>query len=415
MNKDFVVGIVGAGIGGVTLARTLWKNGIPFQLFDQAPEFGEVGAGIQITPNAVKVLHDLGLKKELKKDYFLPESMVGKNWDDGKVLFRTQIKNTFDRLFGAPYYQMHRADLHEALVKDLPEECVNFNSICLGVEESKGKSKIIFDDGSEFEADLVVGADGIRSNVRESIWGKDDPTFTGHMCWRALVPVEEFPLSFVHPGLTIWFGPHGHVVTYYVRNGREVNIVAVKETENWEKESWTVSSSTDELVGAFEKWHPDVVKLLRLTDNNKVFKWGLFDRQPMEQWSSKNTTLLGDAAHPMLPYLSQGAAMATEDGYILAEALSHFNCDISSSLQAYEKERVERTRNVQLASRERGVTYHLDSEEKQKERNRKMKQREKENKNAVGINSEWVYEYDPIQCHTRFSNFEWINSNRATH
>lgn len=403
MKNSLVVGIIGGGIGGVALAQTLQKRGISYHLFEQAPAFGEVGAGIQMTPNAVKVLNALGLENEIQEVGFLPEAMVGRDWNSGDELFRTPIKGTFNRIFGAEYYHLHRADLHAILTKGLPEENITFNIKCVDVEQKGDKAVAIFDNGEEFEADLIVGADGIRSVVRDKLWGKDDPRFTGDMCWRALVPVDEHPLPFVQPATSFWFGPKAHVVTYYVKGGKAVNIVAIKETDEWVKESWTEPSSTSELLNAYEGWHPDLINLFNRTDNLQVFKWGLFDRDPMEQWSKGNATLLGDAAHPMLPYLSQGAAMAIEDAYVLAEALDYFEGDISLALEAYEEERRPRTSRVQLQSRENGRTYHLTSPEEQRKRNQAIMERQKNNPNAVGISSEWVYEYDATTCRKRFN------------
>ncbi|MCM3759874.1 FAD-dependent monooxygenase [Alkalihalobacillus oceani] len=402
MEKSLVVGIIGGGIGGVALAESLRQRGISFHLFEQAPMFGEVGAGIQMTPNAVKILNALGLEDEIQKVGFLPEAMVGRSWDSGDELFRTPIKDTFNKIFGAEYYHLHRADLHAILTKRLPESNITFNVKCVDVKLKEDKAVAIFDNGDEFEADLIIGADGIRSVVREALWGKDDPKFTGDMCWRALVPVDQHPLPFVEPAASFWFGPKAHVVTYYVKGGNAVNIVACKETDEWVKESWTEPSSTSELLKAYEGWHSDLIRLFERTDNLQVFKWGLYDRDPMERWSKGHATLLGDAAHPMLPYLSQGAAMAIEDAYVLSEALDHFEGDICLALEAYEGERRSRTRNVQLQSRERGRTYHLESPEEQYKRNQAIQERQKENPNAVGISSEWVYEYDATTCRQRF-------------
>jgi len=402
MKKDIEVGIIGGGIGGIALARSLWKQGISFHLFEQAAEFKEVGAGIQMTPNAVKVLNSLGLEQEIQRVGFLPEAMVGRSGETGEELFLTPIKDTFQQLYGAEYYHVHRADLHSILTESLPAECISFNVKCLDVQQKGKKAIAFFDNGEEFEADLIVGADGIRSVVRGALWGKDDPTFTGHMCWRALVPVENHPLPFVQPAVTFWFGPKAHVVTYYVKGGKAVNIVACKETDEWVKESWTEPSSTSELLAAYEGWHADLIKLFESTDDMQVFKWGLYDRDPMEQWSAGNATLLGDAAHPMLPYLSQGAAMAIEDAYVLSEAISFFEGDIPSALEAYETERLSRTRNVQLQARERGRTYHLDSPEEQRKRDLELRERQSENPNAVGISAEWIYEYDATKCRQRF-------------
>ncbi|MFM1653333.1 FAD-dependent monooxygenase [Brevibacillus sp. B_LB10_24] len=402
MNKSFRVGIIGGGIGGVALARALWQRGISFRLFEQAAEFREVGAGIQMTPNAVKVLKSLGLADEMKRVGFLPEAMVGRGWETGEELFRTPLKDTFVQLFGAPYYHVHRADLHSILTEGLPEECITFHVRCVDVQLKGDKAVAVFDNGDEFEADLIVGADGIRSAVREGLWGKDDPAFTGHMCWRALVPVDKHPLPFVLPAVTFWFGPKAHVVTYYVKGGQAVNIVACKETDEWVKESWTEPSSTEELLKAYDGWHSDLIRLFERTDNSQVFKWGLYDRNPMERWSQGHATLLGDAAHPMLPYLSQGAAMAIEDAYVLAEALVHFGGNVPLALDAYEAERRNRTRDVQLQSRERGRTYHLESPEEQRQRDLALRERQSQDPNAVGISAEWVYEYDATTCRQRF-------------
>ncbi|WP_268884583.1 FAD-dependent monooxygenase [Alicyclobacillus suci] len=250
---------------------------------------------------------------------------------------------------------------------------------------------------------MIVGGDGIHSVVRNSMWGKDDPAFTGHMCWRAVVPVDEFPFSFVEPAASFWMGPRAHVVTYYVKGGKGVNIVAVKETDEWVKESWVEPSSTEELLAAFEGWHSDLIQLFERTSKTQVFKWGLYDRDPMAQWSRRTTTLLGDAAHPMLPYLSQGAAMAIEDAYVLAEAIEYFEGNLERALEAYESERRPRTSRVQLESRERGRTYHLESPEEQKKRDLEMQQKQEKNPNASGIKAEWVYEYDARKCSERFN------------
>lgn len=257
-----------------------------------------------------------------------------------------------------------------------------------------GKAVARFEDGATFEADLIVGADGIHSAVREALWGKTDARFTGHLCWRALVPVEQHPLPFVTPDASFWMGPKAHVVTYYVKGGAAVNIVAVGESEQWIKESWTEPSSLEELLAAYEGWHPNLIRLFERTDPTQTFKWGLFDRDPMERWSKGRATLLGDAAHPMLPFLSQGAAMAIEDAYVLAEALARNGEDVERALQIYEAERRPRTARVQLEARERGRTYHLASPEEQRRRDLEIKQRQADNPGAVGIRAEWIYAYD---------------------
>lgn len=403
MQHDFKVAIIGGGIGGVALARSLDRLGIDYHLFERAPAFGEIGAGVQMTPNAVKVMNALGLAPELANAGFLPEAMVGWNWQTGQELFRTKLHEVCPRAFGADFYHVHRADLHAMLSKDIPKERATLGAAFSGLRRQGGRTVACFGDGTEYTADLVVGADGVRSVVRAELWGQEPATYTGHMCWRALVAVDEFPLPFVSPTSAFWMGPKGHVVTYYVKGGSMVNIVAVSENSDWVEESWNVKSSQAELLGGFESWHPDLVRLFERTNPDEIYKWGLFDREPMDRWSKGDVTLLGDAAHPMLPFLSQGAAMAIEDAYVLAEALDHFGlARLGTALDAYEAERRPRTARVQLEARERGRTYHLSSADELRERDLAFQREQAQNPNAVGIKAEWVYQYDARLCRNRF-------------
>jgi salicylate hydroxylase len=287
---------------------------------------------------------------------------------------------------------------------------VTFNVQCTGVSQDGDVAVATFSNGSRFEADLIVGADGIHSVVRDSLWGKTKASFTGHMCWRALVPVEQHPLPFVSPDASFWMGPKSHVVTYYVKGGAAVNIVAVAESEEWVTESWTEPSTREELMNAYVGWHENIQKLFERTDTLQIYKWGLFDRDPMSQWSQGRVTLLGDAAHPMLPFLSQGGAMAIEDAYVLAVALDHFRNDLPAALRAYERERLPRTARVQLEARERGRTYHLATPEEQRLRDLAFQQQQAKDPTAVGIKAEWVYEYDATRCAERFGEQEALAS-----
>lgn len=402
MKKALRVGIVGAGIGGVTLARSLSQMGIECHVFERAPAFGEIGAGVQMTPNAVKVLKALGLQTQLEKIGFLPGSMVGRNWKTARELFRTPLKAACSALYGADFYHVHRADLHAALASDIAPHQATLGTQCIGLRQEQNTAVALFADGSHYEADLIVGADGVRSVIRESLWGQEAAKYTGHMCWRALVAVDKHPLPFVSPDSNFWMGPQGHVVTYYVKGGSMVNIVAVNENAQWVEESWNAKSTQAELLAGFEGWHPHLIELFKRADPDAIYKWGLFDRDPMSTWSKGNATLLGDAAHPMLPFLSQGAAMAIEDGYVLARSLAGHD-RLSDALRAYEAERLPRTSRVQLEARERGRTYHLPSAWSQLKRDMAYRWRQLLNPNAVGIQANWVYEYDARDCQTRFS------------
>ena len=236
INPQLRIAIIGGGIGGVSLAASLKKFGFEAKLFERAPAFGEVGAGIQMTPNAVKVIRELGLQDELARRGFLPEALVGRNWRSGKPMFRMPLKAACPDLYGAPFYHVHRADLHDLLSSQIPLDQVTFGAQCISVRSSENGAVVGFQDGSHYEADLLVGADGNHSAVRQSLFGERPARFTGHMCWRAVVPCDEL-LPYVSPDSSFWMGPDAHVVTYYVRGGKGVNIVAVRESRDWVEKS----------------------------------------------------------------------------------------------------------------------------------------------------------------------------------
>ncbi|CAN7784287.1 FAD-dependent monooxygenase [Caballeronia sp. LjRoot34] len=391
MGRKLRIGVIGGGIGGVALTGALARQGFDVSIFERASAFGDVGAGIQMTPNAVKVLEALGIGDGLRSMAFLPQAIVGRNWDSAKEIFRTPLAEECPRLYGAPFYHVHRADLHQLLASLVPQGSAQLSTACSGVRQEGDVAVATFEDGSEFEADLIVGADGVRSIVRNALFGEEAPRFTGNMCFRAVVPFDTAP-EFVSPDSSFWLGPKAHVVTYYVRRGAAVNIVAVTETADWVEESWNAPSSREELLTTFEGWHSNLIRLFERADS--VFKWGLFDRDPMTAWSKGRVTLLGDAAHPMLPFLSQGAAMAIEDGYVLARSLAAHGTDVAAALCDYEAERLPRTSRVQIESRERGRTYHMPSVFAQKKRDLVYKFKSYLNPHASGIQADWVYSYN---------------------
>jgi salicylate hydroxylase len=390
-NRSLRVGIVGGGIGGLALAASLKKFGMEAHVFERASAFGEVGAGIQMTPNAVKIMRELGVGEQLQQVSFLPQCIVGRNWRSGAEVFRTPLSDECPRLYGAEFFHTHRVDLHTILLSLLAKSSATLSAMSTRVTQSDECAVIHLADGSEFEADVVVGADGIHSAVRSCLFGHDAPRFTGNMCWRTTIPIGAHPLGHVSPDASFWLGPHGHVVTYYLRAGKMVNVVAIRETEDWVEESWNVPSNTQEMAAAFEGWHPNVLKLF--SEATTVFKWGLFDRDPMPQWSFGRITLLGDAAHPMLPFLSQGAAMAIEDGYVLARTLAAGR-DVTEALKLYQALRLPRTGRVQLESRKRGETYHTASPLRQIYRDIRYKLKQLIEPQSSGLQAGWVYSYD---------------------
>jgi salicylate hydroxylase len=345
------VAIVGAGLGGLTAAIALIRRGFDVTVYEQADRLGEIGAGIQLSPNAMRVLMGLGLDREFEAIAFEPDRHVVRNWKSGSITSATQMKGVFHSQYGAGYFGAHRADLHTVLQRAVPADRVRLNARCVGVRQDGGQAFVMFADGNEAAADVVIGADGIRSSVREALFGRDAPKFTGHIVWRGLVPTSAIPKGLIEPDMTAWFGPKGTVVTYYVRRGELVNWIAHYETD-WREESWSVETDWREAAEAYDGWHPTLAELFSRTE--RCYKWALYDRDPLPQWTKGRVTLLGDAAHPMLPYLAQGAAQSVEDGYVLAELLAQHRADAEAALQAYEAARRPRTSRVQLHARERG-------------------------------------------------------------
>ncbi len=352
--------IAGGGIGGTTAALCLAKRGHKVELFEQAVSFAEVGAGIQLSPNCTRVLHHLGLEDPLRADGFLPEGTEARDWKSGRIIMDSMLGETAVQKFGFPYYHIHRGDLLALLVK-AAEEHPNINlhtdAKVDGYIEERGVVHIKINN-TVYEGDVLIGADGIHSEVRSALWGDEQPTFTGCVAWRALVPASELPEGLVRPMSTVWWGPGKHFVHYYVRRGELVNCVCVVEKQGWEVESWTERGDYDELKSDFKGWHSDIQTLIDQADRDSLFKWALYDRPPMKTWGKGHVTLLGDACHPTLPFMAQGAAMAIEDGAVLAACLEDGE-DVPAALKKYEDLRRDRTARIQTGSRRNAAIFHL--------------------------------------------------------
>lgn len=392
MSRPLRVGVVGAGIGGLVAANALLRHGFEVEVYEQAAELAEIGAGIQISPNALKVFRALDLEAPLLPIAHEPLGFLGSDWKSGKVLFRSPIKEVFSDKYGAGYYLVHRADLHRVLAAPIPASRVHLSARCVSIENNPHSVTVNFADGAAEEFDVVVGADGIRSVVREALFGHLKPQFTGCMCWRGLVPVERLPKNHVLPMSHVWLGPDGHIVHYHVRGQALVNFVAVYETENWVEESWTLPSTLEEVQTAYKGWHPHVHTLFEQAE--RIYKWGLFDRDPLDAWSAGRIALMGDAAHPMLPFLAQGAGQAIEDGYAIAAALARSPQDIPAAFARYESIRKERATRVQLGARARRHTLHLRSPWARFKRNLTYKWQEWRDPSSNSYRANWIYEHD---------------------
>jgi salicylate hydroxylase len=385
-----LVGIVGGGIGGLAAALSLQRAGIEAVVYEQASALGEVGAGIQISPNASRVLHQLGLADSLARVAVRPVTGDLRRWEDWSLLTSQPLGEHVEAQYGYPYYHVHRAHLHALLADQLPVETVRLEHRCVGVEVGTGGAKLWFEGGSRERCDIAIGADGIRSFVREALLGPQAPRYSGVTAWRGLVPAERVADLHLPVASTAVLGAGRHFVHYYVAAGRLVNWVAVAPSETWMLESWTAPGDVEEALDDFAGWTPVVRRLIGEVSESALFRWALYDRDPLLRWGDGPVTLLGDAAHPMLPFMAQGAAQAIEDGSVLARCLARIG-DPIEALRHYEDLRRDRTARVQLAARQNAVLFHLPDGPEQQERDTRLKAQS--GAQATHRNA-WVFDYD---------------------
>ena len=408
--------IAGGGIGGLTAALACLHHGHEVVVLEQAAELSRVGAGIQIPPNAMKVLQALKLDAEIIQRGFSPLALEARMGTTGLRLFQIDIgAATADTgCWGAPYVQIHRADyvdvLATALAARAPEALVTNASVNSFTQNGKGVS-VILNDGRRFDGDVLIGADGIHSVVRRQLFGADHAVFTGNSAWRATVPIEKLGDYAPPPTACVWMGRGRHCVTYRLRGSQLVNFVGVVEHNNWpndfhvaslQDEAWSRQGSKQEMQADFAGWHKTITHLIEQLET--PHQWALFDRQPMKNWVQGRVALLGDAAHPMLPFMAQGAAMAVEDGWSLAAALASVTPntvtvmqdgdDVRVALARYQRHRLKRAHRAQAASRDNAQTFHQRSLWGQVKTYAPMWLGGKVAPNAVRARLDWLYEYD---------------------
>ena len=350
--------VIGGGIGGLAAALALERQRAEVIVCEQSPKLSEIGAGIGLAPNAIKALRALGLEDKINAAAYASEFAVIRSWRDGREISRS-YQGDYREKFGAPSVTIHRADLLGILADGLRSADIRLGLRCVAVAPRANGAVARFADGSEIEADLVVGADGIHSKVRESLFGADAPRFTGCICFRGMAPAETVPRDINTANVTLWMGPRGHVVHYLVRRGELLNIVAHIDSDAWTEESWTRECDAAEVMTTYARWNSALTRVF--PTSARWYKWALYDRDPPERWSKGRATLLGDSAHAMLPYLGQGAAMAIEDGCVLAGAIARSADDLDAALTAYEKLRKPRASEAVLGSRARARENHLTS------------------------------------------------------
>lgn len=362
MAMDSEILIAGGGIGGLTAALALMRQGLNVRVFEQSPALGEVGAGLTLSTGAMRSLDTLGLTPQLEQKIARTRGFPFLHYRTGRLLAGTlepePVSPSPPPLFGEGH--MFRADLHTILADAV--RAMDPNAILLGrrvasVSQTHSAAEMTLTDGAIVRGSALIGCDGVRSAVRGALWGDGEPTFTGRVAYRFLVPAEQ-ALPYLETGgrAAVFVGPGRTVNRYLISEGRILNCVGLSKTETWSAEGWSHPASTAELLAEFAGWHPDLLALMRLAPNEGLIRWGIFQREPLETWRKGRISLLGDAAHPMLPFLGLGAAMAVEDGIVLGEAFAR-HTDPNEALRLYEQVRLPRTLRVFQGSMRQGEIF----------------------------------------------------------
>jgi len=364
--KDMRIAIIGAGISGLVAASALQQLGFRPRVYERAEELGEVGAGLTLSPNATHALNSIGFAAELEELGMRPEQAGVRHWQTGELKIAIERGVEMLEKFGASYIHIHRADLHAALVRKVMASdptAIRLGAEFTAIRDRESDIEVDFATGSGIRADVVIGADGLRSSVRAALFGSDKPRFTGYIAFRGLVPVDQLPPDVIKPPSScLSTGRDRSFARYLIRDGRVLNFVGLAQRDGWHEEGWSIPANVEEMLAEYVGWDDDVRTIIRTVPADCLFKWALFDRNPLREWTRGHVTLMGDAAHPMLPFLGSGAAMAIEDAVVLARAFESA-ASINDALRRYRTARYERTTHVMLKSREAAQAYHSGSDE----------------------------------------------------
>jgi salicylate hydroxylase len=383
---DQVIAIIGGGLAGLGAAHALAAFGIKAEVFEAAPQLGEIGAAVNTSPQANKALIAIGLGESIAAVANSSPGIYTRNMQTGEFLEFADRRKASAR-YGGPYYTFHRADLLDALAGGLDAGMIHLGHRVSHIEERGETVQLAFDNGTTFEADAVIGADGVRSVIRQTLYGDDNPTYTGQMVWRALLKGSDVPAEVMEPtGHIQWVGPGCHLLAYYIRGQKLVNIVTQEDTDKWVAEGWSTRGDPDEMRLSFPNPEPRLEKLLSIV--TECSKWGLFTRPLTENWGRGRIQLIGDAAHAMLPNAGQGACQAFEDAYILARWLDACR-DPVEAFDHFRRVRIPRVHAVQRLSYANAMFKHMRDSARQKE----MIQ---SGKRGVQGGAEWVWAYDPV-------------------
>ena len=349
MNAVKRVAVVGAGLGGLSVAGFLQRAGFLVTVYEQAPSFSRIGAGIILSANAMKAFRRLGIEESLVETGIKPKSYVSRAWNTGETMYEIFFDAASEARYGGPYINIHRGDLHGVLEKAVAPNTIVFDHRLVGLDETRDAVLLTFDNGFRVEADIVIGADGIRSKVREHLLGSEPPRFAGAVAQRAIFPTARLR-GLAIPDCTKWWGPDRHALPYFMTNRRdEIYVIGVLPAQAWDSDASSLPSSRSEMLEAFSGFHDDLRKVLEVAED--VSLWPIYDRERNDQWSGGRIVLIGDACHPMRPYMAAGGAMAVEDGVILSRCLEKFD-NYHEAFARYAATRIPRVADVQRISTE---------------------------------------------------------------
>jgi len=388
--------IIGAGIGGSALALAFKKLGIDYTLLEQASAFEEVGAGIQLSPNGVRVLHTLGLGDALSSFCSIPDSHRYSVWDTGETLLRTPLMPKVLDTYGFAYYHAHRADLIKALTDSLDPAHLRMNTKVTSVGQDNQGVWVESDSGERIQGDVLIGADGIHSVVREQVFAPDPPRASGYVTWRGVVDSEKIADLNVPVAAHVDMGPRLSFVYYYVSSGKRFNWLALGQANDQKRESWSQTATKAEVMDAFDGWYDRPRQLIEATDT--TFVTALYDRNPLDRWVEGRIAVMGDAAHAMLPYHAQGAVQSLEDAWVLARTLelhgSGVGGNVADALQRFQTLRLDRANLMVQQSRNGERWYHLDSAKEIEARNERFRQNNTRLGGGFSAQQHWLYSYD---------------------
>jgi salicylate hydroxylase len=385
--------VVGGGIGGITTVLALRQRGVDVQLFEQAAAFGQVGAGLQVSSNAAKILRRLGLGEELKKVATYPDGRDYRGWDTAERLYYTPLGQKAEAHFGSPYYAAHRAELLDVLLTGLTDR----TGITMGArveridQDAKGVT-LTLANGDTAHGDILIGADGIHSTIRAQLFGKELPRYTGNVAWRGLVPAERVAHLDLGSVVGVWMGPNRSIVQYYVSAGKTFNWIGISRSSEPARESWLAEGKVEDALAEYDGWHDTIRTIIGATP--KVLRQALYDREPLPDWQVGRVVLMGDAAHPMMPFYAQGGAQSIEDAYVLAGCIAEGQDKPLEALARFVKMRQPRTAWMQGLARREEELYQMNDAATIRARNEKMRSNRIPETATFPPEQERLYGYD---------------------